>query len=195
MTEEYFDVLDEQGNKTGRTKPRSAVHRDGDWHRAVNIFIITPQNEVLLQRRSLTKDSYPGKLDISCGGHLSAGDDIETAAIRELEEELGMQISPQDLIHLATFRSSTRPAPDFINNSFNEMFVVFRDLDPTKLKLQAEEVAEVILVPLSKFSDMVNRHDPDLVLHDRMYAKLSEFLAKDQRSKIKDCILSSGLSD
>lgn len=50
--QEYFDALDEQGNKTGQTKLRSAVHRDGDWHQAVNIWIVSPSQEILLQRRS-----------------------------------------------------------------------------------------------------------------------------------------------
>ena len=68
---EYFDVLDENGNKTGETKLRSEVHRDGDWHRTVHIWVFNRQGEVLLQRRCATKDSYPNMLDISCAGHLS----------------------------------------------------------------------------------------------------------------------------
>lgn len=178
MTKEYFDVLDEQRNKTGKTKLREEVHRDGDWHRAVNIFIVNSKNEILLQRRSPDKDSYPGMLDISCGGHLSAGDDIWMAAVRELEEELGLQVSTPltELQHVDSFRSSTRPAPDFINNSFNEMFMLYRDIDLQDLRLQAEEVSEAIFVSLADFRDMVNRDCPDLVPHPRMYQKLFSIL-------------------
>lgn len=178
MTEEYLDVLDEQGNKTGKTKLRTLVHRDGDWHRAVNIFIINPHQEILLQRRSLTKDSYPGKLDISCGGHLSAGDDVQMAVVRELAEELGLKVAPDELIHIATFRSSTRPAPDFINNSFNEMFILYSDVKISDLRLQPEEVSEVIFLPLAKFKTMVETKDPDLVSHDKMYRKFFEKLSE-----------------
>ena len=73
--EEYFDILDEHGNKTDRIKPRSEVHRDGDWHRAVHIWIINNQGEILLQRRAPDKDTHPNFWDISVGGHLQAGDD------------------------------------------------------------------------------------------------------------------------
>lgn len=57
---ELFDVLDENGHKTGKTKERSQVHRDGDWHRAVNIWVINDHDEVLLQKRAAHKDSWPG---------------------------------------------------------------------------------------------------------------------------------------
>lgn len=64
MVKEYFDLLDENGNKTGNIKLRSEVHRDGDWHKAVHIWIINDEGEILLQRRCATKESYPNMLDI-----------------------------------------------------------------------------------------------------------------------------------
>ena len=88
MSKEYFDILDENGNKTGKTKLRSEVHRDGDWHKAVHIWIINDNGNILLQRRCATKDSNPNMLDISSAGHLTAGDDSLSGAIRELKEEL-----------------------------------------------------------------------------------------------------------
>ncbi|KAL0327689.1 UNVERIFIED_CONTAM: Nudix hydrolase 3, partial [Sesamum angustifolium] len=51
------------------------VHRDGDYHRAVHVWIVVESTqEVLLQRRSDCKDSWPGVWDISSAGHISAGD-------------------------------------------------------------------------------------------------------------------------
>ncbi len=94
---EFFDVLDEQGNKTGKTKARTEVHRDGDWHRAVHIWIVNDKNEALLQKRSPNKDSNPNMWDISCGGHLSAGEDTLAAAVREIKEELGVDVLPSEL--------------------------------------------------------------------------------------------------
>ena len=49
--EEYFDILDENGKKTGKTKLRKEVHKDGDWHKAVHVWIINDKNEILLQRK------------------------------------------------------------------------------------------------------------------------------------------------
>lgn len=73
MAEEFFDILDGNGNKTGKIKPRTKVHRDGDWHKAVHIWVINHKREILLQRRCATKDSNPNMLTISVAGHLSAG--------------------------------------------------------------------------------------------------------------------------
>ena len=80
MAKEYFDLLDENGNKTGKIKLRNEVHRDGDWHKAVHIWIINENGDVLLQRRCATKDSNPNMLDISSAGHLSAGDNSVSGA-------------------------------------------------------------------------------------------------------------------
>lgn len=51
---EYIDVLD-----SGERKAKSDVHRDGDWHRAAHIWVITSDGRVLLQRRSPDKENYP----------------------------------------------------------------------------------------------------------------------------------------
>ena len=90
---EFFDILDENGNKTGKTKARAEVHRDGDWHKAVHIWIANNKDEILLQKRSPNKDSYPNMWDISSAGHLTAGDDSISEAIREIKEELNAEIS------------------------------------------------------------------------------------------------------
>ena len=97
MAKEYFDVLDENGNKTGEIKLRTEVHRDGDWHKAVHIWVLNNKREILLQRRCTNKDSFPNMLDTSCAGHLSAGDDALQGALRELEEELDFKIEKEEL--------------------------------------------------------------------------------------------------
>ena len=94
--EEYFDVLDEFGNKTGKIKLRGHVHRDGDWHKSVHIWIINNNGDILLQRRCPSKDSNPNMLDISSAGHLIAGDDSLSGAIRELKEELNLDVTKEE---------------------------------------------------------------------------------------------------
>jgi isopentenyldiphosphate isomerase len=57
------------------SKPRGEVHRDGDYHRAVHVWIfVETTQQLLLQLRSDDKDSWPGQWDISSAGHISAGD-------------------------------------------------------------------------------------------------------------------------
>ena len=78
---------------TGKIKERGQVHKDGDWHRSVQVWVAQKDtnNNVrcLLQRRSKYKDTHPNQLDVSCAGHVNAGDDILETTMRELEEELG----------------------------------------------------------------------------------------------------------
>ena len=98
---EYFDLLSPTGEPLGITKERNAVHRDGDWHPSVHIFVVQG-DRVLLQRRKWDKESFPGKLDLACTGHVDAGEDYLTAARRELQEELNLSAGADDLRYLFT---------------------------------------------------------------------------------------------
>jgi len=86
---EIFDVVDADDQVTG-TSTRAEVHAQGLLHRAVHVFIYNKRGDILLQRRSLLKDAHPGVWDSSVSGHLDSGEDYEPAAIRELEEEMGV---------------------------------------------------------------------------------------------------------
>jgi len=87
--DEQFDVVD-QDDRVLRQASRGEVHREGWLHRAVHIFLLNRRGEVFLQRRSGLKDMHPGMWDSSAAGHLDAGEDYHPAAVRELEEELGV---------------------------------------------------------------------------------------------------------
>lgn len=175
---EYFDVLDENGKKTGKTKLRSEVHRDGDWHRAVHIWILNQNGDVLLQRRCPTKDSHPNMLDISCAGHLSAGDEPMIAAIRELKEELGIDASPSDLKFIKTIKRGSKYTESFINNEFNDMYVMVTDKTIDQLTFQKEEISEIMFVPYKKFKEMVKNKQPDLLLHNEEFEILFNMFDK-----------------
>ncbi len=88
--EEYFDIVDEGGQVIGQST-RAECHTDPNLiHRAVHILVVDSQDRIFLQKRSPEKDIQPGKWDTSVGGHLIAGESYEQAALRELEEELGV---------------------------------------------------------------------------------------------------------
>lgn len=166
MIEEYFDILDENGNKTGKTKLRSEVHRDGDWHKAVHIWIFNNNGEVLLQRRCASKDSNPNMLDISSAGHLSAGDDSITGAIRELKEELGLDVNPDELKFIKTLKRSSRYTQSFINNEFDDMYILITNKDISEMKYQESEISEIFFVSYKKFKEMVKNKQEDLLMHN-----------------------------
>lgn len=128
-----------------------------------------------MQRRAAHKDSHPNLLDISCGGHLVAGEGSLDGAISELYEELGIKVQPEDLIYLFSGKSSTRPHPGFINNSFYDFYLLRGNYEASELKLQAEEVSEVIWLPLADLKTAIAKHNPDFVWHG-LYVKLFEYL-------------------
>lgn len=90
MSVEWFDLVDECGRVTGRA-PRADCHGNPRLlHQAVHVFVVNRAGEVFLQKRSVNKDVQPGKWDTSVGGHVDAGEAPDTAAARELSEELGV---------------------------------------------------------------------------------------------------------
>ena len=101
MAEEIFDVVNERDEPIGRA-PRREVHARKLWHRAVHILVFNTQGQVFLQKRSMKKDSSPGLWDSSCSGHVDAGEDYDTAAVRELGEEIGWMpdVHPKRLLKL-----------------------------------------------------------------------------------------------
>lgn len=179
MSEEYFDILDEQGNKTGITKPRTSVHRDGDWHRAEHIWIINDNKDILLQRRCPTKDSDPNMLDISCAGHLVAGDESIDGALRELEEELSLIVNKEDLKYITTLKRSPKHNNDFVDNEFDDLYLLKINKKIEELTYQKEEISEILFVPYEEFKNMVYNKREDLIIYPDEYKILFEILDKE----------------
>lgn len=179
MALEYFDILDENGNKTGKTKLRSEVHRDGDWHKAVHIWIINNNGDVLLQRRCATKDSNPNMLDISSAGHLSVGDDSLTGALRELKEELNLDINPEDLHFIKTLKRTSKYTATFINNEFDDLYILRTNKKIDDMKFQKEEISEIMYVPYKKFKKMVKNKQSDLLRHEDEFEILFNLFDKE----------------
>ena len=90
MTEELFDVVDAK-DEVIRVADRREVHDNKLFHRSAHILLYDDAGRLLVQRRGFNKECSPGLWDTSAGGHLSSGEDYETAAVRELAEELGVQ--------------------------------------------------------------------------------------------------------
>ena len=85
---DIFDVVDRSDNVL-RQESRSVVHREELLHRAIHVFVFNKAGQIYLQRRSMGKDTAPGKWVSSCSGHVDAGEDYDEAAGRELIEEIG----------------------------------------------------------------------------------------------------------
>jgi 16S rRNA (adenine1518-N6/adenine1519-N6)-dimethyltransferase len=88
--QELLDVVNDRDEVIAQTT-RGEIHQRDLMHRAVHIFVFNPDGELYLQKRSQTKDRYPGCYDSSASGHLDAGETYDACARRELREELGLE--------------------------------------------------------------------------------------------------------
>ena len=162
---EFFDVLDENGQKTGKIKERSLVHEDGDIHGTVHIWIRRKTEkgyDLLLQKRSMEKDSFPGCYDISSAGHISAGDEPLESAIRELSEELGIHANKDELKYVGIHEgiaSGHFHGRDFKNHEISNVYIYEEPVHIAKLDLQQEEVSEVVWIDLEELIQKIKRDE------------------------------------
>ncbi|MBQ9198024.1 MAG: NUDIX domain-containing protein [Clostridia bacterium] len=144
---EYFDIVDETGQPTGETVSRKEAHEKGILHRTAHVWIVKQtagKTEILLQKRSEEKDSFPGMYDTSSAGHIPAGDEPLASALRELREELGVTAQADDLQYAGTFRIQYEKV--FHDRLFrdNEVTRVYVYTKPAAaFTLQESEVSEV----------------------------------------------------
>ena len=99
MSDDIFDIVNECDEVVG-SAPRSIVHARGLLHRAAHVIIFRGSGEgreILLQKRSMSKDSYPGIYTTSCSGHVDSGETYDIAAVREMREETGLSVKISDL--------------------------------------------------------------------------------------------------
>ena len=154
---ELFDLCDERGRPLGRTKSRLAVHRDGDWHRAFHCWVVNVEAQsspvTVLQRRSFQKATWPGLWDVSVGGHYVAGEGYE-GGLREIEEELGLQVTLDQLVHAGWRKEEVVYANGLIEREVQDVFFLPRAVSIDQLLPDLAEVIEVALVPLGQLLEV-----------------------------------------
>ena len=136
---ELLEVFDAQGNPTGRAKSRAAVHLDGDWHQAFHCWIVRPGPELVLQRRSLTKDTFPGCWDAAAAGHWRFGETPAQAA-RELDEELGLHVPFERLRYRGRERSARRFPSGLTDREHHQVYVLEHDSPLVEYRPDPREV-------------------------------------------------------
>jgi isopentenyldiphosphate isomerase len=148
--DELVDVRDgESGERTGEVVWKSEAHRLGLWHRCFHCWVFgTDDGEpyLLVQRRSATKGTWPGYLDVTAAGHLGAGEE-PLDGLREVEEELGLRVDPKRLAPLGTRRVEQR-IPAGLDREIHDVFLLRDDSPPGDLRLQEEEVEAVLRIGL-----------------------------------------------
>ena len=145
-TVEKWDIVDRNGQKTGKTVERSrGCLSRGEYHLVVHIWILGSDGRVLIQRRSFDKPLMPGEW-AATGGAVVSGEDSLTAAQRELCEEVGIALEKDDFLHVK--RMPRR-------NSLLDVYFVRCNVAASELKIQTEEVSEVKWVHRNKLRQMI----------------------------------------
>ncbi len=93
---EHIEILDHLGRKTGKSKERTQIHIDGDWHSSTHLWLIDEKDRILLQKRSQAKLLYPGRYCPAVSGHIEFGSDPVATLIKEADEELGIALTEDD---------------------------------------------------------------------------------------------------
>jgi len=160
--DEPFDVLRPDGTPTGQTKARALVHRDGDWHRAVHIWVAgIDQGEpfLLFQRRNERKDTWPGRLDVAVGGHLRAGEGI-VEAFREIDEEIGIRATPDAARWLGSRQCLSEAEPGILDRELQEVFLLRDDRPLTDYRPNPSELSALVRFSLPALIDFLAATDP-----------------------------------
>jgi isopentenyl-diphosphate delta-isomerase type 1 len=145
---ELFYLVDKSDVVLGSVT-REIAHSDrSKIHRAVDIWVRNG-NKVLLQKRSLEKDTFPGYWTISAGGHVSLGESYLEAAKRELKEELGIEPNLK-LLGKKLFDTG-------IEQEYSTVFEAEYDRDD--FNLDATEVIDVRWVEINKLSEFIEKND------------------------------------
>ncbi|KAL3794495.1 hypothetical protein HJC23_013968 [Cyclotella cryptica] len=182
-------------NPTGTTNTRRQIHRQGDWHRSVQVWIAQRVSHgannstirVLLQRRSRYKDTHPNLLDVSCAGHVDAGENIIDCAYRELREELGglsdvlHQYTHDDLtrgkafVVTSSIQGETKQFGSFICNEYQDVFILWWKDDNVLMEahmfapMNNTEVEGFEVVDGRDLIQRLRRGDEELVPHSMEY--------------------------
>lgn len=185
---ELFDILSPAGSKTGMIKERGVAHRDGSLHGTAHIWIVRPTDkgyDVLLQKRSLNKESFPGCYDTSAAGHIAAGDEPLFSALRELHEELGICAREDELLYLGTHYTEThtkfRGMP-FHDCELSHMYLYEQPIVSETLSLQQEEVEDVLWMDMERCLKAA-QEQPDLYCFDQEEFRLILLHCLSNRSK------------
>ena len=144
--DEILDLVDEDDSVVGTATLRDCLEK-GLLHRAVEVLVLGTNGKVLLQQRSKRDLWHPGRWTLSCTGHVKSGETYRDAAMRELDEELGLRSPLRAITKLLL--------PPFTNRDLTErewvsLFVSKTDRNATIDPVELESVEEVSLPQLRR---------------------------------------------
>ena len=172
---ELLDVLDENGNKTGEVEDRSEIYKKGLWHRSCHVWIVNDNKEILVQRRNPNKNTFPNMWAISVAGHVDSGETSRDTAVRELKEELNLDVDPNELEFLFTIKRLQSYNDSYLR-VFDDVYLLHRNIDVEDTKLQVEELTDIKYVYYEYLEKIFKEGDKDYVPFTEEHKKLFNVL-------------------
>ncbi|MEM5564943.1 NUDIX domain-containing protein [Psychroserpens sp. AS72] len=154
--EEFIDIVDQQGNPTGVSATKSEIHAKGHFHNTAHVWFYDSDGNILLQQRAASKSICPLLWDVSVAGHIDAGETPEQAAVREVKEEIGVDISEDQLIKIGVFECFQSYPNGIIDNEFHHTFIVETNLWIDDFIPQKEEVEALKYVSMYEFAGIMD---------------------------------------
>lgn len=158
---ELLTVYNEQLEVVGKLS-RDEIHKKGLKHKVVHCWIIERREidiYLYFQQRSFNKSDFPGMYDIACAGHIDAGEEAEIAMIRELDEEIGLNINKNDLKYIGRKFEAFQKG-EFFDNEICEMYLL-EVKNNTKFIL-GDEVEDMVRVSVIEYEKWINKELKEL---------------------------------
>lgn len=156
MEDEYIDIVTKEGKPTGEKALKSDIHSKGLYHNTAHVWLYTINGEVLLAQRAATKSVCPLLWDVSVAGHVDSGEFIAHAAIREVKEEIGLDLDTNEMKKIGVFDCFQCYPNGIIDNEFHHTFIAQLNVPIKKLMPQKGEVEDLKLVTLDAFQELIN---------------------------------------
>lgn len=162
---ELIQIVDENGRFTGEIMDKEEAHDKNLLHNEVATFIINDNKQILLQKRSANKRFNPNKWAL-CAGHVDAHESLEDAALREIKEEVGLDVSLKKL-HPFGERELTMGES---NSHITYFYYIKSNKKESDFIIQEEELSEVKWFDIDKIIEMIKLNDDSIVFNEnRLY--------------------------
>lgn len=181
---ELIDVVDENNQLTGKVEDRKTIHENGLWHRQVSCWIMNSKGELLLQKRAANKLKNPNKWSRT-GGHVDAGEKPITGMIREIKEEIGVDI-PKEKLELLDIKKLTNDYSKEVKHryyGYNYFAVV--DYGIEDYTIQKEELSDLKYISIEEMENAKERNDENYTF--TKWNNFDEIISMLKQKRIEIC--------
>jgi isopentenyl-diphosphate delta-isomerase len=172
--EELLDVYGEDGMETGEVLTKSEIHRQGILHRIAQVWLFDGKSSLMLQKRALSKKLDPGMWAV-LGGHVGTQEESRIAAVREVQEEMGIELDPEFILYLGTVRYTAHVADDFIENELVDVYVVQTDVDASEVRLN-DESSEAKYFTIIDLENQYASENPQFAYRPESFSLIREYI-------------------